>query len=182
MYENVRYIRGGAQTMVGCAVSTTFTFFWISFGCLKLLDSHKKHQELDLLAVITEKAAKSTYVGKSKATFCFFFFVCSCFIWFVLFVYVFWVYFFLFAFFLFCFVLDLFYFYSRSFWFLFYFYSRFFLYLFVFVFYIVYFSCCPIVFFKLFFLNCLFLNCLNCLNFLNCFFLLWSFLNFGILG
>ena len=105
MYENVRYIRGGAQTMVGCAVSTTFTFFWISFGCLKLLDSHKKHQELDLLAVITEKAAKSTYVGKSKATFCFFFFVCSCFIWFVLFVYVFWVYFFLFAFFfvLFCF-------------------------------------------------------------------------------
>ena len=26
MYENVRYLGGGAQTMVGCTVSTTFTF------------------------------------------------------------------------------------------------------------------------------------------------------------
>ena len=40
--------------------------FWILFGYLKLLDSHKKHQELCLLIVITEKAAKSTYVGKSN--------------------------------------------------------------------------------------------------------------------
>ena len=40
--------------------------YWILFGYLKLLDSHKKHQELSLLIVITEKAAKSTYVGKSN--------------------------------------------------------------------------------------------------------------------
>ena len=40
--------------------------FWILFGYLKLLDGHKKHQELSLLIVITEKAAKSTYVGKSN--------------------------------------------------------------------------------------------------------------------
>ena len=45
------------------------TVFWISFGCLNLLDSHKEHQELALLVVITEKAAKSTYVGKSKLHF-----------------------------------------------------------------------------------------------------------------
>ena len=39
--------------------------FWVSFGCLKPLDSHNKHQELALLVVITEKAAK----GKSKLHF-----------------------------------------------------------------------------------------------------------------
>ena len=39
--------------------------FWVSFGCLKPLDSHNKHQELALLVVVTEKGAK----GKSKLHF-----------------------------------------------------------------------------------------------------------------
>jgi hypothetical protein len=31
MYENVRYVMGGAQTVVGCTISTTFTWCDLHF-------------------------------------------------------------------------------------------------------------------------------------------------------
>ena len=37
--------------------------FRISFGCLKLLDSHSKHQELALLVVLFQKKLQKVHVG-----------------------------------------------------------------------------------------------------------------------
>ena len=42
--------------------------FRISFGCLKLLDSHNKHQEPALLVGITEKPQKEHAVNMSHST------------------------------------------------------------------------------------------------------------------